>query len=197
MERDFKTVLYTRALNPDSDRPTSVFRRSWPMLYFPAEPERETVKLAKRMRKVGVMGFVLMGVAFGIFFIGLITMPGSYNFDSLPPLMQYSMMLGVVLIGPTLILIFGSNIPRTLAHRRLQKNGLAADARVIKVWETGMRINNNPVVRMLLEVRPPYQHTFEAETERLMSFSDPVYMHPGAVVQVKYDPESKEVAIAD
>lgn len=154
------------------------------------------MKLAKQMRRIGQIGFIIMGITFGIFFIGMVTMPtGGYDLQELPPLVQIAVIIALVAFAPTLILLLGSNIPRVLANRALKANGLPAEARILKIWETGMRINRKPVLRLLLEVRPPYEPTFEAETEQLFSVTQRLPIYPGSIVPVKYNPDSLEVAI--
>jgi hypothetical protein len=156
------------------------------------------VKLAKQMRRWGWISFLVMGAGYLIFFIVMMTtMPyGGYNFDELPVIARYSLLVGLALTAPTLILIIGSNAARISANRALQKNGLRADARILSIKDTGTRINRSPVIRLMLEVRPPNQPIFEAETERLLSILDIPNLQPGNIIQVKYNPDSREVAIA-
>jgi hypothetical protein len=157
------------------------------------------VKLAKQMRRWGGISFLVMAAGYIVFFIVMMTtMPyGGYNFDELPVIARYSLLVGLALTAPTLILIIGSNAARVRANRALQKTGLQADARILNVKDTGTRINRSPVVRLMLEVRPPNQPAFEAETERLLSILDITHLQPGNVIQVKYDPDTHEVAIAN
>jgi hypothetical protein len=156
------------------------------------------MKLSKQMRKLGQISFIVLCIVGIIFFIGMVSMPeGGYDLDELPPLVRIAFVIGAVLFIPTLVLLLGSNVPRVLANRALQANGLPAEAHILKVWQTGMRINRNPVVRMTLEVRPPNQPSFQAETERMISTLQIIDVRPGMVVPVKYNPETLEVALAE
>jgi hypothetical protein len=67
----------------------------------------------------------------------------------------------------------------------------------MKVWDTGTTINQDPLVRMVLEVHPPGGAPFQAETERLVSRLQIPQIQPGMVVEVKYDPATNAVALAD
>lgn len=154
--------------------------------------------LARRMRKLGWMAFTAMWIPFATMFVGMIGLPeGGYDWVELPALTRYSMVIGGVLAAASTILLVGAPIASGMINRSLLSRGLPAEARILKIWETGTTINQNPVVRMLLEVRPPGGSTFQAETERLISRLQVPQVQPGAVVGVRYDPQSKAVAIVD
>jgi hypothetical protein len=72
----------------------------------------------------------------------------------------------------------------------IRANGLPATATVIKIWETGVRVNNNPVVGFLLEVHAEGLEPYEAETKALISILMIPQIQPGAVLKIKYDPEN-------
>ena len=80
--------------------------------------------------------------------------------------------------------------------RDLQKRGVSAEATILKVWDTGMTVNEDPVVGLLLEVRPSDTGVYQAETKALISRIDVPQFQPGHVIPVRYDPKDpKEVAI--
>jgi hypothetical protein len=72
--------------------------------------------------------------------------------------------------------------------RALQEKGLPAEATIVEIWDTGMTVNNDPVVGFLLEVRPPDQTSFRAKTKLRISRLDLPRVQPGLVVPVRYDP---------
>ena len=72
--------------------------------------------------------------------------------------------------------------------RQLQKTGLAAQATILRIWDTGMTVNDDPVVGFLLEVRPPGGAPYQAETKLLVSRLSIPQVQPGAIVPVRYDP---------
>jgi hypothetical protein len=91
-----------------------------------------------------------------------------------------------------IILIFGlSLLPflRILFPRTI-KNGVTAEASVLKVWDTGVRINDEPRIGMLLEVHPPNASAFEAEVKKLIPQLTANNYQPGQKVQVVYDPNN-------
>jgi hypothetical protein len=72
--------------------------------------------------------------------------------------------------------------------RQLQKIGLPAEATILRIWDTGMTVNDDPVVGFLLEVRPPGSPAYQAETKLLVSRLSVPQVQPGAIVPVRYDP---------
>lgn len=73
--------------------------------------------------------------------------------------------------------------------RKIWEKGLPAKGKVLKIWETGIRVNDNPVVGFLLEIHAEGMAPYEAETKALISILWIPQIQPGAVLPVKYDPE--------
>jgi hypothetical protein len=71
----------------------------------------------------------------------------------------------------------------------VRANGLPATGRVLRIWETGVRINNNPVVGFLLEIHAEGIEPYEAETKALISILWIPRIQPGEILPVKYDPD--------
>ncbi len=69
----------------------------------------------------------------------------------------------------------------------LERNGLPAEATIVRIWDTGMTVNENPVVGFLLDVRPPSGAPWRAQTKQLVSRLELPRIQPGAVVAVRYD----------
>jgi hypothetical protein len=154
------------------------------------------MKLSKSMRKWGWRAFYLMWLPFAGIFIGMIGLPsGDYAWSELPLLARDSIIAtGCFMVISTLCLV-GAPLVDGLQNRSLLADGQPAEAKILKVWDTGTTINNNPVVRMLLEVHPPGGALFQAEAERLIPRLQVPQIQPGALVQVKYDPNSQAVAL--
>lgn len=81
--------------------------------------------------------------------------------------------------------------------RDVRAHGLPATAKVLKIWETGVRVNDNPVVGFLLEVHAEGLEPYEAETRALISILAIPQIQPGATLPVKYDPENPERVALD
>ncbi len=154
--------------------------------------------LSKRLRKLGWLIFRLMWIPFITLMIGMIGMPnGEYSWSELPTLTQYSL-IGVGIFGAAATILFiGAPIVSAFTNQSISKSGILAEGKIIKISDTGTTINNNPVVRLLVEVQSANQPPFQAETERLIPRLQVPQIQPGAVVKLKYDPDTKEVALVD
>ena len=154
--------------------------------------------LSERMRKLGWLFFRLMWIPFIALMIGMMGMPnGEYSWSELPIIARYSL-IGVGLFGAAAtILLIGAPIASTLTNQSIATKGIPAEGKILKISDTGTTINNNPVVRLLLEVYPSGQPPFQAETERLIPRLQIPQIQPGAVVKLKYDPNTKGVALVD
>ena len=80
---------------------------------------------------------------------------------------------------------------------QIRANGSPAKATVVAIWETGTRVNHNPVVGFDLEVRAEGRPAWRAKTKALVSILAIPRIQPGAVLDVFYDPtDPSRVAIA-
>ena len=73
--------------------------------------------------------------------------------------------------------------------REIRENGLPAKGTVLKIWETGIRVNDSPVVGFLLEIHAEGMTPYEAETKALISILWIPQIQPGAVLPIKFDPK--------
>ena len=73
--------------------------------------------------------------------------------------------------------------------QEIREIGVPAEGKVLKIWETGVRVNDNPVVGFLLEVHADGLAPYEAETKALISILSIPQIQPGAILPVKYDPK--------
>lgn len=71
----------------------------------------------------------------------------------------------------------------------IRQTGKSAMGRVLAISDTGMTLNNDPVVRFRLEVHPEGEEAFEAETQAVIGRLDIPQIQPGAELPVKYDPQ--------
>lgn len=71
--------------------------------------------------------------------------------------------------------------------RDLLANGLPAQARILRLGETGMYVNNNPAVDIYMEVTAPNLPPYQVKQRMVVSMLRLAAIQPGAVVPVKYD----------
>ena len=72
--------------------------------------------------------------------------------------------------------------------RELQKTGQPATATITRISDTGMTVNDDPVVLLDLEVHPETGPAFAARTKCLISRLDVPQFQPGCQIPVRYDP---------
>lgn len=80
-------------------------------------------------------------------------------------------------------------------RKKLQKSGVAATAQILEVSDTGTTINNNPQVKILLEVKSPYGEPYKVETKVIVSRINPFVYQPGMTVPVIIDPNDKNMIV--
>jgi len=101
---------------------------------------------------------------------------------------------GEIIAIPIMIIVLGVVLAtlwhfyRIISPPRI-KNGVTAQAKVLKVWDTGTTINDNPQIGMLLEVSPSMGAVFQAETKTIVSRLNAALVQPGITAKVVYDPE--------
>ncbi len=110
---------------------------------------------------------------------------------SLTELIQGGELLGVIATIAVLIVTVFMMLPvfRIVFPGEI-KNGVTASATVLKVWDTGMSINDNPQVGLLLEVDSPEGRQLRIETKKIVSRLNAALVQPGVVAQIRYDPKN-------
>ena len=81
--------------------------------------------------------------------------------------------------------------------KRLQEFGVAARARILEIWDTGITVNEDPVIGIRAEVTRADGTIYAASIPKsLISRLDIPRFQPGAVVDVRIDPQdSSKVAL--
>ena len=67
-------------------------------------------------------------------------------------------------------------------------DAILAQATILNMWDTGVTLNDNPQVGLLLEVHPAGAQPFQVQTKSLVSRLKIPMVQIGNVVPVKYDP---------
>jgi hypothetical protein len=85
----------------------------------------------------------------------------------------------------------------TAANRQLLATGETAQATILQMSDTGMRINDNPRVSLLLEVHPANRPAYQVEIKQVISMLQASQYQPGQQLEVKIDPaDPKKVVIS-
>ena len=83
--------------------------------------------------------------------------------------------------------------------RLLRQTGMPAEAEILRIWDTGTTVNEDPVIGMEVEVLPMEGEPFQAVIPRTwISRLDIPQFQPGRVIAVRYDPATPaRVALDD
>lgn len=106
--------------------------------------------------------------------------------------------LGILLIfGGVGFLFYKLFFGPMLNFNRLQKTGLSGKARVLEVKDTGVTINNNPQVKLIVEVKSNLGQRYNASIKTLVSRINPFVYQPGMEIPVKIDPNNEQNVVID
>ncbi|HZT58501.1 MAG TPA: hypothetical protein VFA21_07690 [Pyrinomonadaceae bacterium] len=129
-------------------------------------------------------GIGLVAAIFGLA-IAFSVMPGSAGFLSLIPLVSG---VAVVVIVPLVIgVVFWKVLRPMFQSDALLKTGEPAQARVLRLWDTGVTLNDSPQVGMLLEVQRQNYPAYQVETKTFISRLQTSQFQPGASLNVRVD----------
>ncbi|HQV05178.1 MAG: hypothetical protein R2796_07510 [Chitinophagaceae bacterium] len=79
-----------------------------------------------------------------------------------------------------------------LNNRRLQKTGISSKAKILAVTDTGVTINNNPQVKLTLEIKNVAGKIYTADAKVLVSRIHPDAYREGMEVPIKVDPKNEK-----
>jgi hypothetical protein len=75
-------------------------------------------------------------------------------------------------------------------NKWLMINGEPAQAKILKIWETGATVNDKPQIGMLLEVYAENRPVFRGEAKKVVSLLSIAHIQVGSSVEVKFDPRN-------
>jgi hypothetical protein len=146
----------------------------------------------KSIRKIFIISGVIALAALGFVAYQMFWGPDHIQLAgrSLPQLLESGDLPSVLIIPGILIICAITLLPflRIIFPAEI-KNGVTAQAKVIKVWDTGVSINDNPQVGLLLEISPMGSNPFQAEAKTVVSRLNAALVQPGVAAEVKYDPK--------
>jgi len=100
-------------------------------------------------------------------------------------------LIAVFILGSIFLIIgiaLGPGLYKDWQQKKVLESGIEAPATIVDIVDTGNRYNDNPEVRIILEVEPEGGEPYTAEQNTVMSPVDLVKFKPGQSVRVKYDP---------
>jgi hypothetical protein len=76
--------------------------------------------------------------------------------------------------------------------KSLQETGVAAEAVILRIWDTGITVNDDPVIGMDVKVYPADGEAWTATIPKsLISRLDIPRFQPSQTVQVRFDPQDR------
>lgn len=96
----------------------------------------------------------------------------------------------VVMAGVGFVMwkVFGGLMKQSQERQRLLTTGMPAGGRVLQLMDTGMLVNNNPQVRIIVEVQMPGRPPYQADTTMVLSMLAVPRVQPGCMVNLRVDP---------
>lgn len=82
-------------------------------------------------------------------------------------------------------------------NAEVRARGFPAKAEVLEIWDTGVRLNDDPVVGFRLRVMLDDGSSYEATTKNVVSILQIPQIQPGAVLRVKVDPDDRQRVALD
>lgn len=131
----------------------------------------------------GIAGFVIAIISV------LMTVPGSASL--------YIVLGMCILFGGMGLLFYKLLFGPMINAARLHKTGIPGKAVIKEVHDTNVTINNNPQVKLVLEVKNSFGQTYMAMCRVLVSRINPGAYQPGMEVPVKIDPKNEKNVVID
>lgn len=103
----------------------------------------------------------------------------------------------LVIFGGMFYLFYRLFFKPIINANRLQKTGLSGTAKILEVRDTGVTINNNPQVKLMLEVKNSFGQKYTAQCRVLVSRINPNAYMPGMEIPVKIDPNNEQNVVID
>lgn len=115
-----------------------------------------------------------------------------HSFGSVP---YYATGIFFIFLLPFIIYMLKFQYQTAFTREDTFKNGIRAQAKIISILDYGMRVNNQPVFKISLEVHSPSQGTYQVTKDFFVPQMDLANMKVGDTVAIKIDPDNpKNVA---
>lgn len=137
---------------------------------------------------------VKIGLWIGLLVGGIGLIIGCIAAISAQPL--FGIIFSVIMIS-VFVGVFGYTFRTIFGNQKLLKYGTPAQAKVMEVHDTGVTINNDPQIKLLLEVQPPLGTPYLVETKTIISRLQPDLYTRGMTVPVKIDLNNKNKIAID
>lgn len=103
----------------------------------------------------------------------------------------------LVLFGGMFYLFYRLFFKPMINASRLQKTGITGKAKILEVKDTGVTINNNPQVKLVLEIKNSFGQKYTTQCRVLVSRLNPSVYRPGMELPVLIDPKNELNVVPD
>lgn len=110
------------------------------------------------------------------------------SIDSIMTMVPYIVVASIALPLVITLLVVVPLFRNGARNRRLLRTGEQAAAVIVELRDTGVTVNQQPQVELVLDVLPPNRPPFRATTRTLISRLQTSQVQPGMQVLVKYNP---------
>lgn len=145
----------------------------------------------KSVRTIFIISGLIAVLSIGVVVFMMFWGPEPIEFEgkSIPELLESGELVPLIVVPVVLIISGLAILPfiRIIFPAQI-KNGVTAQAKVLKVWDTGVSINDNPQVGLLLAVSPPGGNPFQVEAKTVVSRLNVALVQPGTTAEVIFDP---------
>jgi len=136
----------------------------------------------------------LAGAAIGIYAsinpMGVGKLFLSMGVDNMVNLMSFGIpLLVLVIMGAAFAPFIASAMKNAQKKKRLALVGVKGKAKILSVQDTGLTVNNNPYIRVTVEMKPGSQATFQTMVSRV------AIPRAGDMIEVIYDPADPSVVM--
>jgi hypothetical protein len=140
------------------------------------------------MKLAAIISTASMLIGLGIFLVFSIV-------NDIEPL-EILLFSGIILVV-FFVFIYPMVIKPVLLESRLKKTGKKATAKIIKIQDTGTTINDNPQVKLTVEVTPEYGTPYTTVFKQLIPRLEVHLFQPGTLLNVLVDPKDQKKLILD
>ncbi|MBN1632676.1 MAG: hypothetical protein JW917_00750 [Ignavibacteria bacterium] len=110
--------------------------------------------------------------------------------------LEILLIIGIFLVV-FFVFIYPMIVKPALLQSRLKKTGKKATAKIIKIQDTGTTVNDNPQVKLTVEVTPEYGTPYTTVFKQVISRLEVHLFKPGVLLNVLVDPKDREKIILD
>lgn len=138
---------------------------------------------------IGLLGVILV---MGVMFYEMVLGPDALDWseESIQRTLESGEWLPLIIVPIVLIITGVAFIPFwRIIFPDVIKNGETAPARVLKVSDTGVTVNDDPQVALTLEITPSSIGPYEAEVRTIVSRLNASLVRPGIAAEVVFDPK--------